>query len=74
MKDGRTSLSSFRPVWEGKMSLAPVWLWGGTSGTARKRALTEASFCVIVVLEDGVVGAGAGVQDRKTQKEGKDWV
>lgn len=41
---------------------------------ARKRALTEASLCVIVVLEDGVVGVGEGVQDRKTQKEGKDWV
>lgn len=47
------------------MSPASVWLWGGTSGTARKRALTEASLCVIVVLEDGVVGVG--VQDRKNR-------
>lgn len=51
------------------MSLASVWLWGGTSGTARKRALTEASLCVIVVLKDGVVGVG--VQDRKHRKTGK---
>lgn len=48
------------------MSLASVWLWGGTSGMARKRALTEASLCVIAVLEDGVVGVG--VQDRKCRQ------
>lgn len=53
------------------MSLASVWLWGGTSGTARKRALIEASLCVIVVLEDGVVGVGVGMQDRKHRKTGK---
>lgn len=47
------------------MSTASVWLWGGTSGTARKRALTEASRPVIVVLEDGVVGVGVGVRSRK---------
>lgn len=51
------------------MSLASVWLWGGTSGTARKRALTEALLCVIVVLEDGVVGVG--MQDRKHRKRGR---
>lgn len=44
------------------MSTASVWLWGGTSGTVRKRALTEASLSVIVALEDGVVGVGVGVQ------------
>lgn len=53
-----------RPVWEGKMSTAPVWLWGGTSRPARKTALTEASLCVIVALEDGVVGVGVGAHTR----------
>lgn len=37
---------------EGKMSLAPVWLWGGSSSLARKTALTEASVCVIVGLQE----------------------
>ena len=37
---------------EGKMSLAPVWLWGGSSRPARKTALSEASVCVIVGLQE----------------------
>lgn len=37
---------------EGKMSMAPVWLWGGSSSPARKTALTEASVCVIVGLQE----------------------
>lgn len=37
---------------EGKISLAPVWLWGGSSSLARKTALTEASVCVFVGLQE----------------------
>lgn len=34
------------------MSMAPVWLWGGSFRMARKTALTEASVCVIVGLQE----------------------
>lgn len=43
---------------DGKMSLASVWLWGGSSSPARKTALTEASVCVIVGLQEERSGGG----------------
>lgn len=43
---------------EGKISLAPVWLWGGSSSLARKTALTEASVCVFVGLQEARGGRG----------------
>ena len=47
---------------EDKMSLAPVWLWGGSSSLARKTALTKASVCVIIGLQEerGTGGEGEG--------------
>lgn len=54
------------PVREGKMSAAPVWFWGGSYRTARKTALTEASVCVIVGLQEERVGE---MGEERMQKE-----
>lgn len=51
---------------EDKMSLAPVWLWGGSSSLARKTALTEASVCVIVGLQEE---RGNGGERKERDKE-----
>lgn len=47
------------------MSAAPVWLRGGTCRTDRKTALSRASLCVIVVLQDGGHGRGGGGTELK---------
>lgn len=51
------------------MSAAPVWFWGGSYRPARKTALTEASVCVIVGLQEERVG-GRWVR-RECRKSGE---
>lgn len=53
---------------EGKMSMAPVWIWGGSSSPARKTALTEASVCVIVGLQEER-GRGGEQGGRRMRRE-----
>lgn len=52
------------------MSLAPVWLWGGSSSPARKTALTEASVCVIVGLQEERGEGGGDWMSRESRRRG----
>lgn len=59
------------PVREGKMSAAPVWFWGGSYRTARKTALTEASVCVIVGLQEERVGGDGWGENAEREGRGE---
>lgn len=52
--------------------MAPVWLWGGSFGTARKAALSEASVRVIVGLQEKWGVGTQGVERGGSSKGGHD--
>lgn len=57
------------------MSTVPVWLWGGSSSLARKAALTEASVCVIVGLQEerGGWGGRGEMQKERVRRVWRGW-